>query len=317
MSVNYALEPAQDQPIDLGGFASTSVEDLGGSTFELDKELPGLGGDDDPGQGQPEDKQEGETGDDPEPKSDPEPESKSEEDKQEPEFLAKVLEIEGDSVKIQDLIEIYKDVKAEAPLYELGVEYSLIVEKVKESPEGAALALDMFEKAAAKYHGENWRALANAQPSSEVDVETLTENEKAIYSQLLKTQKALADQAKVNDELRETYQKSLEELKPTIDKAHANTILESAAAEIKKSYGEDVSTEELRRMLKETGVENPLQAWKIASYDRGASKPVQERKPGMPSGQTGEKTFVITKDMTADQIAYYLSRGYTPVDQKG
>lgn len=166
------------------------------------------------------------------------------------------------------------------------------------------------------YQPSQTQGVAAPQGALPANWNEFTENEQAIW---------LSQEAKFNQvsaQLREASS-VLGEVKGFIQGQKEESLLASstmqAAQTIKEQTGADVSTAELRALVKETGISDPTQAWwakngpNVASgaYRKGAQ--VAQSKPMSPSDSDGKTFDPMDPKYSSEQVLEMLAQNYRPI----
>lgn len=114
-----------------------------------------------------------------------------------------------------------------------------------------------------------------------------------------------------NKALRDQLSKILPEFQNFVREVRGDTEARAVSDEIKSKYGVAVPPEELRRVQKETGIENLKAAWLVANEEKlvgGGLKPSRQQAP-KPRTPEGESKAFDVKNATADDILAAVERG--------
>jgi len=241
------------------------------------------------------------------------------------ENLKKILE-NGESYQ-ERLAALEASEQSNKELLEFGTTYAEALNAMNSSPEGAKALIDAITNAAKEKHGDALKLDAVTSSAKDelddLDDDLMSDEAKAV-SRSLNQKLAQRDRelAQLRNENRAAHikltrvEKLLERFEPVIESARFADEADGYVAQIKKEFGSDVTPNELRTMMRETGIQNPIQAFQVATYkaaqkagyDRGYQSGAKT-KPNMPAGDG--RTFDIT-GMTADEIAERARKGQIP-----
>lgn len=241
------------------------------------------------------------------------------------ESLKKILE-NGESYQ-ERLAALEASEQSNKELLEFGSTYAEALNALNSSPEGAKALIDAITNAAKEKHGDALKldaALSSAKDElDDLDEDLMSDEAKAVSrslnQKLAQRDRELASLRTENKAVHEKLsrvEKLLDKFEPVIESARFADEADGYVAQIKKEFGSDVTPNELRTMMRETGIQNPVQAFQVATYkaaqkagyDRGYQSGAKT-KPNMPVGDG--RTFDIS-GMTADEIAERARKGQIP-----
>jgi regulator of replication initiation timing len=231
-----------------------------------------------------------------------------------PEKLAEIVSKGEDyTKKTQELSQEREEFKTDL---DAGKTYLGALKVFDSGAQGAAQVIDQFVNAAKARYGDAF----TEHMMSGIDFENLSEEGQKLNTRI----RTLSSQAQSlfneNQELKvklEAADKSLAELKPVLETAKQTEAIDAAVINIKRDLKVEVTSTDLRKMMKDTGEADPVKAYKLATYEeaqkRGYNRgySAKSKTPDMPDANQG-KTFDPTKT-TADETLRLLQRGFQPV----
>ncbi len=303
------IDPASPAPGEGGGSDPYSLGPDGGS-LETPHARPGLA----PATEEDEDDEGTEAGergaDDPEgAEDDAEKDAEKEtEEEDEAEVVSDDTEVDlggGEKATIAELKEALADLKEAEPYVRLGDDYHAILTTFRSGEAGAREILETFLQQAEAQFGlgpEDFLPEGFEQRADDGGYKAkFQESQRRATALERELAKRTAD-----------YDSALKELEPQILKARRGEAAEAARLEIRRTLGREVTTKELQRMMEETGLDDPVKAYKLASFDKAAVPP-KTKAPAMPKGAPTGKVF-DPKDpsLTADRMVELMEQGYVP-----
>jgi hypothetical protein len=329
-----ALTPDDVVVVDGGGpqiedeLDPSSVIDTDGSHpfVESDEigltELDGEEGEEDEGEETPPASEESET---PVEKTES-PEEEGEPDEGKPENKFTLDGVEYENTQIQSALQIQTSlVEVEAGLKERGIEniqeairiaqtYSGL-ERQMSKPETAREVIEEMIQVATGVWGADFEVPASVD-SLAIDPSNLTESERGL----------LAINARLNQQLAAqnlAYKESNDDLRTKIDALEARYTTDYSAIVKAAVPSSTATSEEIRRMMNDTGENDPVKAFKLASFDNPSGVKAQAKekvdatpkKPVVVAAKGGKaKTYdSMATGMTADKIDWYDANGYIDI----
>lgn len=236
--------------------------------------------------------------------------------------LPEKVDVDGAEVPMADLMEAYKGREAAAQAVESAGTYDAMIESFFAGPEGAADVIRvMMEKAHLTYAEHDPKGFEEAfggigvpAPLPEdFDEATATPNERALVAQNAALQRKIGA-------MTTEFQRTLDGLKGEASAKALDQAGDAHAATVNaKVPGARVDGPTIARMMRETGLSDPVKAYKLASYDKAAesARKEPEAKSTMPRGQGAPKTFDPNDPrLTVDQMARLMELGHVPVKAK-
>jgi hypothetical protein len=222
-----------------------------------------------------------------------------------------LVQVGDQQVPISDLRSAFESQVEAKGLIEYGQTYAGALKTFNSSPEGAKAVIQSMIDAAVQVHGPDIEV--SEASLSALNPDSMTETERTLYAINRRTQAEL-------DRVRGEFHQALEELKPIATEKRLKDLSSGYAAQVNQQYPDaSVSPEEIANMMRETGLDDPIKAYKLASFDtvRGAKKTEEHQekqadKPNIPRG--GSKTF-STKGLSVDQIASKMRAGLVPINE--
>lgn len=190
---------------------------------------------------------------------------------------------------------------------EKGIAYSEL-QKQFTTPEGALEVInELVDMAFQQFAG--FEAPASVDALQNLDPANMTATEKALLN-LNRQQKANIDKLiAANEQFRQETLKELEELKRVpVD------LVQSVKSEIPNA---DVTDAQLRQMMKEQGVDDPVKAYKLATYGKPSKAETKStNRPAAIPGDAGKSKTYDSRNANADQIYWYEKNGYVDINEK-
>lgn len=223
------------------------------------------------------------------------------------------VDVDGTTLKVSDLVDLAKNVKEDAPIYALGEEYAAVRGMIIQSPETAKDAIQALIDGANAIHGS--KVDLSDLDFGLLDPSTMTTREAKLYALATQQREAIRTLNNTLNRTKEDSKKAIEELKPMVEKAHVNEAISAAVQFISTEYGKQVTPAQIRTMMEQTGLDDPVKAYKAGAFDDVVkSAPSGQQKPSsVPMAQVNDRTFdPRDPNLTVDEMIRLQQRGFTP-----
>lgn len=209
---------------------------------------------------------------------------------------------DGTTLPVDEVRSRLAQYEQEAPLREQGRAFTEILQTFWRDENGAREILAAFHKNAEGAYGLT--------PDDFLPEGGVSDD--GLRLQYQASQRANTDLRKQIATMRSEFQSVLEEIRPEIDNIKAEEVAEAGRKEIRRLSGKDLSAKEIRRMMNETGSDDPVKAYKLATYDNRAAK-ASPKSPPMPKTGSSGKTFdPQDPNLTTDRMIALMEDGWVP-----